>query len=248
MAGGGRKSNRGGSGGSSNGRRSGSKSKSGSRQEFEDYSIVDPAEIPEGPDVLIDVPVVKVDEIDLEVADLRARVAVMAEVRDMVQLSVGADVHLGKVELKIEGVEAQALLKARLGNVTAILERVLTTLDRNPEVLESVGRAVEQVGSGAQKTLEGTGEAVDEVGEGAEQAVQDVGQGAGQAVEGVGQGAGQGVQQVGQGAGQAAQDVGQGANQAVGQVGQGAGQAAQGVGQGAQQATQKLSGGQQQQQ
>ena len=53
--------------------------------------------------------------------DLRAQVAVMAEVRDLVDISVGADVSLGKVELKIEGVEAQALLKAKLDNVSLIL-------------------------------------------------------------------------------------------------------------------------------
>jgi hypothetical protein len=215
--------------GSSRSRNGSGKSK---QQEYDDYSIVDPKDIPDGPDVLIDVPVVKVDEIDLEVEDLHVQVAVMAEVQDLVELSVGADARLGKVELKIEGVEAQALLKARLDNVGAILARVFTTLDRNPELLESVGRAVEEVGGGAQKTLAGAGEAVEDVGEGAEGAVQDVGQGAGQAAG-----------QIGQGAGQAAGDIGQGAGQAVEQVGQGGGQALQGVGQGAKQATGKLSGG-----
>ena len=185
----------------------------------------------------MDVPVVKVDEIDIEVDDLRAHVAVMAEVRDIVQLNVGADVRLGKVELKIEGVEAQALLKARLDNVSAILERVLTTLDRNPELLEGIGHAVEDVGGGAGRTLAGAGEAVEDVGQGAEGAVQDVGQGAGQAVGQVGQGASQAVGQLGEGAGQAAGGLGQGAGQALDQVGQGAGQAAGGVGQGVQQAS-----------
>jgi hypothetical protein len=237
-SGGGSKSKRTSSSNGSRGKSNGSRAK----REFDDYSIVDPKEIPEGPDVLIDVPVVKVDEIDLEVDDLHAQVAVMAEVRDMVQLSVGADVRLGKVELKIEGVEAQALLKARLDNVTAILQRVLTTLDRNPEVLQSVGRTVEQVGGGARETLEGTGQAVGEVGKGAKGAVQDVGQGAGQAVGQIGQGAQQGVGQIGQGAGQAVGQVGQGANQALGEVGQGAGQGVAGVGQGAKQATGQLAG------
>jgi hypothetical protein len=214
-----------------------------SKREFADYSITDPKDIPARPDVLVDVPVVKVDEIDIEVDDLRAQVAVNAEVQKLVQLSIGADAHLGKVELKIEGVEAQALLKARLDNVTAILERVLTTLDRNPELLESVGQAVEEAGGGTGKLLAESGEAVEDVGEGAEGAVQDVGQGAGQAVGQVGQGAGQGVGQLGQGAGQAAGNIGQGAKQAVDQVGQGAGQAVGGVGQGAQQATDRLAQG-----
>ena len=50
-----------------------------------------------------------------------------AEMAQAVQLSVGVDADLGKVELNIQGVEAQALVKARLDDVGAILERVLST-------------------------------------------------------------------------------------------------------------------------
>ncbi len=218
---------------SGHGSKSTSSQRSRSRHEYPDYSIVDPHELPDGPDVLLDVPVVKVDEIDIEVADLRAQVAVSAGVRELVDISVGADVSLGKVELKIEGVEAQALLKARLDNVTLILERVLTSLDRNPELLEGIGRAAEEAGKGAGHLVGESGEAVEEVGEGAEGAVQDVGEGAGQAVG-----------QIGEGTGQAVGEVGQGAGQAVGEVGQGAGQGVAGVGRGARQATAGLAEGQ----
>src|ERR1044072_4402941 len=203
---------------SSNGKR---KSRSRSQHEFPDYSIVDPHELPDGPDVLLDVPVVKVDEIDIEVADLRAQVAVMAEVRDLVEISVGAGASLGKVELKIEGVEAQALLKARLDNVSLILERVLTSLDRNPELLEGIGHAAEEAGKGAGHLVGESGEAVEDVGEGAQGAARDVGQGAGQAVGQIGEGAGQAVGQVGEGANQAVRGVGQGARQATEGLAQG---------------------------
>ncbi|HYV14574.1 MAG TPA: hypothetical protein VE972_00970 [Conexibacter sp.] len=211
--------------------------------EFADYSILDPRDLPPGPDVLLDVPVVKVDEIDIEVDDLRAQVAVLAEVRDLVQISVGADVSLGKVELKIEGVEAQVLLKARLDNVSLILERVLTTLDRNPQLLESLGRTVEQVGEGGGRLLSETGEAIDEIGEGAEGAVEDVGRGAGQAVGEVGEGAGEAVQQVGQGAQRGVADLGGGTARGVSQADQGAGRGVAGAGQGARQATEGLAQG-----
>jgi hypothetical protein len=201
-------------------------------REFADYTILDPRDVPEGPDVLLDIPVVKIDEIDIEVDDLRAQVAVSAQVRDLVQLSVGADAHLGRVELTIEGVEAQALLKARLDNVSLILERVLTSLDRNPELLQSVGRAAEQVGAGTGHLLGETGEAVEDVGAGAEGAVQDVGKGAGQAAQHVGRGAQRGVGQLAQGAAQGVEGVGRGARQGVAGVGQGARGATEGVAQG----------------
>lgn len=204
--------------------KSGGGRSNGARTDYEDYSIVAPKEIPDGPDLLIDVPVVKVDEINLEVKDLQAMVAVSANVRQLVRLNVGADVHLDKVQLNIEGVEAQALLKARLDNVTAILERVLTSLDRNPELIKSVGRAVQDVGGGARRTLEGAGQAVEDVGEGAQGAVQQVGRGAGQAAGQIGQGAGNAVEQVGQGAGQGAAGAAQGVQQATGQLAHGGGQ------------------------
>ncbi|HEX6456186.1 MAG TPA: E3 binding domain-containing protein [Solirubrobacterales bacterium] len=233
-------------------------------QMYEDYTVIDPVEISDTdePDVIVDIPVVKVDEIHFELDDLMARVSLHAEVLDLVKLSVGVHAELGKVELNIKGVEAQALMRARLDHVTAIIDRVLTTLDRNPEVLQSIakalkpvtegaGKAVGEVGEGANKAVgqigEGAGSAVEDVGEGAEGAVKDVGKGAGSAVKDVGEGAGGAVEDVGEGAGGAVKDVGggagkavgevgEGANKAVGQVGEGAGQAVGNVGEGAGQA------------
>lgn len=209
---------------------------------YEDYTILDPGEISDTdePDVIVDVPVVKVDEIHFELDDLEARVSLHAEVLDLVKLSVGVHVELGKVELNIKGVEAQALLRARLDHVTAIIDRVLTTLDRNPEVLQSIAHTLEPVGEGAGKAVgevgEGANKAVGQIGEGAGSAVEDVGEGAEGAVKDVGGGAGKAVGEVGEGANQALGDVGEGAGQAVGQVGEGAGQAVGGLGEGAGQA------------
>jgi hypothetical protein len=182
----------------------------------------------EEPDVLLDVPVVKVDEIQLELDNLHARVSLHAEVLDLVKLSVGVHAEFSKLQLDIKGVEAQALLRVQLDHVTAIIDRVLTTLDRNPKLIESLGRTIEDVGASA-------GHAVEDVGEGAEGAVEDVGKGAGGAVADVGKGAGGAVADVGKGAGGAVQQVGAGTGQAVGElgqgVGQGAGQAVGGIGQ-----------------
>ena len=181
-------------------------------REYQDYTLLHPGSISDSdePDVLLDIPIVNVDEIHFELENLEARVSVHAEVLDLVSLSVGVHAELGKVELDIKGVEAQALFRARLDHVTAIIDRVLTTLDRNPALLESVGRSIEQIGTGA-------GKGVGQIGQGAGHAVEDVGEGAGQAVEDVGGGAGQAVGDVGEG-------VGEGAGQALGGLGQGVGQ------------------------
>jgi hypothetical protein len=200
-----------------------SDSKSSGTRGLSDYEIIAPEEIEEAVDVYLDVPAVHVDEIKFEMDDLRAHLAVLAEAGHFVQLNAGAAVRLGKVELDIQGVETQALLEARLHNVTAILGRVLTTLDRNPELLESVGEALGDVGGGAHDLLTDTGTTVKSVGKGADSALQDVGQGAQQGVAALGQGAQQGVEGLGEGAQQGVQAVGQGAGQGVSGLAQGGG-------------------------
>jgi pyruvate/2-oxoglutarate dehydrogenase complex dihydrolipoamide acyltransferase (E2) component len=208
-------------------------------QMYEDYTVIDPVEISDTdePDVIVDVPIVKVDEIHFELDDLLARISLHAEVLDLVKLSVGVHVELGKVELNIKGVEAQALMRARLDHVTAIIDRVLTTLDRNPDVLKTIAETLKPVTEGAGKAVgevgEGANKAVGQIGEGAGSAVEDVGEGAGGAVKDVGKGAGGAVEDIGGGAGKAVGEVGEGANKAVGQVGEGAGEAVGGLGEGA---------------
>src|ERR671911_145166 len=189
-------------------------------REYQHYAEMDPWELDdELPDVLLDVPVVKLDSLHFELDNLDAHVSLNAYVLDLVKLKVGADVHLGRVRLDIRGVEAQALVKVRLDHVAAIVDRVMTTLDRNPELLESLGAAVEDIGAGG-------GDMLGEAGE----AVEDVGEGAGDALEFIGKGAGEGVGEIGEGAGRAVSGVGKGAGQAVGDVGEGAGEAGGGNG------------------
>jgi hypothetical protein len=188
------------------------------------------------PDVLLDVPELRIDSIHFELDDLDAHVALKARVLNLVKLNVGIDLHLSRVKLDVKGVEAELVMKARLDHVTAIVDRLMTSLDRNPELVKGLSRAVSEVGKGAGEAVDKTGDAAKDIGKGAQSTLKDVGKGAGEATGDIGEGAGHAVGDIGQGAGQAVGDVGQGAGQAVGDIGQGAGQAVGDVGQGAGQA------------
>ena len=194
-------------------------------REYQQYAAMDPKKAGGDADVLLDVPVLKVDEIHLEVDDLRAHVSVNAEVHGLLKLNVGVEASLGKVKVDITGVEAQALLKVRLDHIAAMIDRVLTTVDRNPELLKSVGRAVEDIGSGTGEVLADTGEAAEEVGAGAKE-LQGIGQGGGQALAQLGQGVAGTAGQTGS----AAAGAGGGAGKAAGAAGKAAGAAGKAAG------------------
>src|SRR5215210_8614455 len=94
----------------------------------------------ETPTFMLDVPVLNIDELDLEVNDLRAHVSLRAELADLVKINVGVDIHLDKVKLGIKGLQAQALLKIKLERVLGIIGEGLEVIDHNPQI---VGQAAQ---------------------------------------------------------------------------------------------------------
>jgi hypothetical protein len=161
------------------------------------------------PDVVLDVKNLSVGLIEFVLQDLRAHVALDAEVASLVRLKVGADASLGEVRLTIKDVHAAVTLQVKLGKVYAILARALTTIDRNPQMLESL--------------LKPVGEAVGEVGRGAGEMLPPVGKGLGQVLPSIGEGVGQMLPPMGQGLGTAAGEVGKGVGQTLPTVGSGLG-------------------------
>src|SRR5215211_4629498 len=97
------------------------------------------------PDVVLDVPELEVDRITLEVRDLRAHVSILAELANLLNISVGVDARLDEVKLEIEGVEAEVRLVARLKDVRAILVKTLETIGEHPEILRILARSLSQV-------------------------------------------------------------------------------------------------------
>lgn len=203
------------------------------------------------PDVLLDIPTVKVDEIKIEVDDLQAQVAISADLANLLKLNIGAFVSIKKVLIDILGVEAQAVLKVRLKRVHAILARTLDTLDRNPEILNNllqpVGKAVGEIGSGVGKTVgelgPGLSKATGELGKGLGKTVGDLGPGLGKATGELGKGVGKTVGDLGPGLSKATGELGGGLGKATGEIGSGAGKTLGDLGPGLGKATGELGGG-----
>jgi hypothetical protein len=94
-------------------------------------------------DVILEVPELSVDSIGLTVQDVRAHVSLDANAMNFVQITAGVDIGIKKVQLSISGVLAEAYLYVDLDNVARIVNRVVATLDRNPQILTQVLKAVD---------------------------------------------------------------------------------------------------------
>ncbi|MEV1142345.1 hypothetical protein [Micromonospora sp. NPDC049799] len=109
------------------------------------------------PDVVLQLPQVKVEQIYIEVDNLDASVSLRARLGSLLQLDVGVQAHLGTVKIDIKGVETEAMLEVRLEELRGILDSALRTIERNPQIIESVVKtvdtAVNQVGQTAQQVL-----------------------------------------------------------------------------------------------
>jgi hypothetical protein len=100
------------------------------------------------PDVLLDVPNLSIDEVSLEVNNLRVHLALDARLANLVRLAAGAEASSDQVSMTLKGVHAEALMKVRLDNVADILQRALETVDHNPQIVERVLKGLEHA-SGA---------------------------------------------------------------------------------------------------
>ncbi|MCM0673606.1 hypothetical protein NCC78_02600 [Micromonospora phytophila] len=139
------------------------------------------------PDVVLQIPQVKVEQIYIEVDNLEASVSLRARLGSLLQLDVGVQAHLGTVKIDIKGVEAEAMLEVRLEELRGILDSALRTIERNPQIIESVVKtvdtAVNQVGQTAQQVLGPQGPLSQTL----QQATQQVGQQLGQTTQQLGQ-------------------------------------------------------------
>ncbi|HEX9932709.1 MAG TPA: hypothetical protein VGB08_07685 [Allosphingosinicella sp.] len=109
------------------------------------------------PDVVLDVPNLSVEQLTVEVNNLRVNLALEARLANLLHLSAGANAQIDNVRIDLRGVRAQATLLVRLDNVRAIIERTLQTLDNNPQIvtqlLSTVDNTVGTVGNVANNTV-----------------------------------------------------------------------------------------------
>ncbi|HKN65704.1 MAG TPA: hypothetical protein VJW73_05470 [Gemmatimonadaceae bacterium] len=86
-------------------------------------------------DLVLDIPRLCIEYLELHVDSLRARVSLDARIAGMVHLSAGAGVALDDVNLTLRNVRATALLAVDLSRVVQMVDITMAYLDTHPELL-----------------------------------------------------------------------------------------------------------------
>ncbi|GAB7324696.1 hypothetical protein MBLNU13_g08562t1 [Cladosporium sp. NU13] len=95
------------------------------------------------PDVFLNASV-SVEEINIEVDNLTAKINLDLQVLELLQFNAGVDLSIDKVQLLIQNVSARVLLEARLENLVGMVDNVLESLDLNP-IIATLGQGVSDI-------------------------------------------------------------------------------------------------------
>ncbi|KAK0388948.1 hypothetical protein NLU13_2525 [Sarocladium strictum] len=97
-------------------------------------------------DVLLRVPELSVDKIELNVDNLQAEINLAAQVAGLVELNAGVQIGVEKVNITIADVRAELDLVIRLGHLAKIVNRTLSSLDLNPLLINVLDTVTDVVG------------------------------------------------------------------------------------------------------
>ena len=94
---------------------------------------------------------------------LDAQLALRTQVAGLLSLIAGVQVSVDNVKIDLKDVNGKAELKVRLANTYNILDRTLTTLDENPEILKGLLETADTTVQGVGKEATRPGGAVKEL-------------------------------------------------------------------------------------
>ena len=100
-----------------------------------------PAAEPREADVILEVPELSVEKLDLEFERLDAKLSLEARLANLLTLNAGVNANIEKGNVKVEGLTGDVRYVVYFDDVRAIIERTLQTIDANPRLVDQLNAA-----------------------------------------------------------------------------------------------------------
>lgn len=85
-------------------------------------------------DVILEVPSIKAESVNMDAENLKFSISVKAQLSNISHIEIGTDIHVEKIKLDINSLEAEALFTAKLKKIETIFIKALESIDKNPDI------------------------------------------------------------------------------------------------------------------
>ncbi|GAL84751.1 hypothetical protein MXAN_4926 [Sporocytophaga myxococcoides] len=85
-------------------------------------------------DVILEVPSIKAESVNMDAENLKFSISVKAQLSNFSNIEIGTDIHVEKIKLDINSLEAEALFTAKLKKIETIFIKALESIDKNPDI------------------------------------------------------------------------------------------------------------------
>ncbi|WP_156140460.1 hypothetical protein [Sporocytophaga myxococcoides] len=93
--------------------------------------------VKELPDIVIDIPELKLEQVNIQAKNLQAEVSMNTSLKEMVNMNFGVEAQIGSLHIKIDKARTEAHLRFRLKRVRGILNKTVQTLVKNIGTLKT---------------------------------------------------------------------------------------------------------------
>ncbi len=88
-------------------------------------------------DIVLDIPELKLEEVNIKARNLLAEVSMNTRLREMVTMNIGVEAHIDSLDIGMSNLRTEAHLKFRLKRVRGILHKTAHTFSKNIENLRN---------------------------------------------------------------------------------------------------------------
>ncbi|MBO9700229.1 MAG: hypothetical protein J7604_08465 [Sporocytophaga sp.] len=85
-------------------------------------------------DMILEVPSLKAGKVNMDAENLNFSISVKAQLSNFSNIEIGTDIHIDKIKLDVDSLEAEALFTAKLKKIETIFIKALESLDKNPDL------------------------------------------------------------------------------------------------------------------
>lgn len=86
-------------------------------------------------DVILDIPSLKAESLKMDAENIKFSISIKAQLSNFSNIEIGTNIHIEKIKLDIDSLEAEAFFTVKLKKIETIFLNALQSIDKNPQII-----------------------------------------------------------------------------------------------------------------